>query len=220
VILSTHSPYVLEELPPEGRLYIWDGAAGRAVIKGVSPEFAMTRMDLEQHPECDIYVEDDRAETWIREIIVKGAPDLISRCLIIPFGAASVGQSLGIMVEAKRFPRPSCVFLDGDQPASTGCLSLPGGDAPERVVFEAMKSAGWASVSDRVGRSHSKVVDACERAMVSGDHHEWVRLAADELVLGGSHLWQALCAAWAAGKMDDNTGKGITGAIEQAIADW
>ena len=131
-ILSTHSPYVLEELPPEARLYIWEGTAGRSVIKGVSPEFAMTRMDLEQHPECDVYVEDDRAETWIREIIVKASPELISRCLIIPFGAASVGQSLGSMVAAKRFPRPSCVCLDGDQPPWTGCLSLPGGDAPER----------------------------------------------------------------------------------------
>ncbi len=27
------------------------------------------------------------------------------------------------------------------------------------------------------------------------DHHEWVRLAADALVLGGSHLWQATVAS-------------------------
>jgi hypothetical protein len=219
IILSTHSPYVLEELPPEARLYVWDGAAGRSVVKGVSPEFAMTRMDLEQHPECDVYVEDDRAEALVREVIVQVSPELISRCLIVPFGAASVGQSLGIMVAGKRFPRPSCVFLDGDQPESTGCALLPGGDAPERVVFEAMKTAGWPTVAQRVGRSHSHVVDACERAMTADDHHEWVRLAADELLLGGSHLWQALCAGWATQLLDLQSGKALVSTIEQAIDD-
>jgi predicted ATPase len=217
IILSTHSPYVLEELPPEARLYVWEGAAGRSVIKGVSPEFAMTRMDLEQHPECDIYVEDDRAEALIREVMVHTSPELVSRCLIVPFGAASVGQSLGLMVAGKRFPRPSCVFLDGDQPPSNGCSLLPGGDAPERVVFDAMKAAAWPTVAQRVGRSHSNVVDACERAMTTENHHEWVRLAADELVLGGSHLWQALCAGWATQLLNPAEGKAIVTTIEQAI---
>jgi len=217
IILSTHSPYILDELPSEARLYVWDSAAGRSVVKGVSPEFAMTRMDLEQHPECDVYVEDDRAEILVREVIVHKNPELISRCLLIPFGAASVGQSLGIMVSSKKFPRASCVFLDGDQSAAPGCHLLPGGDAPERVIFEAMKIAGWASVAERVGRSHSKVVDACEKAMTTSDHHDWVRLAADELFLGGSHLWQALCAGWVTKVLDATDGAEIVGAIEAAI---
>src|ERR1022692_819301 len=118
------------------RMYIWEGVSGKEMIKGVSPDFAMTKMDLEQHPECDIYVEDDAASILLREIIVSHSSQIISRCLIVPYGAASVGQALGQMAQAKRFPRPTQVYLDGDQPPMPGCVRLPGDDAPERVVFE------------------------------------------------------------------------------------
>ena len=70
IIVSTHSPYILAELPPEGRIYLMDGIGGREVVTGVSPEFAMTRMDEEQHPECDVYVEDQRAAALVAEALV------------------------------------------------------------------------------------------------------------------------------------------------------
>ena len=197
IIMSTHSPYILDELPEEARLYIWEGAEGREIMKGVSPEFAMTKMDLEQHPELDIYVEDEAAQIMLREIIIAHSTNVIGRCLIIPYGAASVGQSLGQMVQGNRFPRPTRVFLDGDQPDAPGCIRLPGGDAPERVVFEEMAAVEWKDVAIRVGRPHSSLVDACNRAMTFDGHHEWVRLAADELTLGGQNLWQVLCSVWA-----------------------
>ena len=59
VVLTTHSPYVLEELPNEARVYIIDGIGGKQIITGVSPEFAMTKMDESIHPEIDVYVEDN-----------------------------------------------------------------------------------------------------------------------------------------------------------------
>jgi hypothetical protein len=40
-----------------------------------------------------------------------------------------------------RFPRPTCVFLDGDNDAAPGCHLLPGADAPEQVVFRELKQA-------------------------------------------------------------------------------
>jgi hypothetical protein len=66
IILTTHSPTILEELPLEARVYIIKQQDGsRQVVTGVSPEFAMTKMDEERHPECDVYVEDMRAETLV-----------------------------------------------------------------------------------------------------------------------------------------------------------
>ena len=196
-------------MPDNARLYIWEGAAGREIIKGVSPEFAMTKMDLEQHPECDVFVEDEVAQSMLREIIVACAPNLISRCLIVPFGAASVGQALGQMVKNNKWPRPTCVFLDGDQPASPGCSLLPGGDSPERVVFADLANVGRRGVAERVGRSHSQLVDACTRAMTFDNEHEWIRLSADELVLGGQNLWQAMCAVWAKDCRSPNDAKPV-----------
>ena len=140
IILTTHSPYILDELPPEARMYLMDGVEGKTAVTGVSPEFAMTRMDEEQHPECDIFVEDRRAATLVSELLVKADRDLLSRSKIIPFGAASVGMALGQMAHHGRFPRPSVVFLDGDQEAADGCILLPGDEAPERVVFKDLAS--------------------------------------------------------------------------------
>jgi AAA ATPase domain len=197
IILTTHSPYVLDELPPEARIYLMDGVGGKTAVVGVSPEFAMTRMDDEQHPECDLYVEDQRAGTMVAELLVATDRELLSRSKIIPFGAASVGLALGIMANQNRFPRKSLVFLDGDQEAAPGCIVLPGDDAPERVVFEGLQVAGWPGVAPRIGRSPAETIDALNAAMALANHHDWVKSAADRLTLGGEILWQALASAWA-----------------------
>jgi predicted ATPase len=197
IILTTHSPYVLEEFPPDARCYILQSSNQKQVVFGVSPEFAMTQMDDESHPECDLFVEDERAKIMLREILVEHAPDIVNRLQIIPFGAASVGLSLGQMVKQNRFPRPSLVFLDGDQSSAEGCLILPGGDAPERVIFEALKKNRWEILPLRMGRDYPQIEDACNRTMTSPDHHEWVMSAAKSLLLGGDTLWQIMASAWA-----------------------
>jgi hypothetical protein len=94
---------------------------------------------------------------------------------LIPYGAASVGMALGIMASQQRFPRPSLVFLDGDQEMATGCIVLPGDDAPERVVFESLKSHGWPDIASRIGRGAAETIDALNAAMALANHHDWVK---------------------------------------------
>jgi hypothetical protein len=117
------------QLPPEARLYIIKQQDGsRQVVAGVSPEFAMTKMDEELHPECDVYVEDARAETLVNEILVEHRPALWERCLGIPYGSAQVGHALGQMAAGNRFPRPTCCGRSASkacqivQSISSGCL--------------------------------------------------------------------------------------------------
>lgn len=197
IILTTHSPYILEELPTGARLQIVEIGGVKSIVPGVSPQFAMTQMDDEDHPECDLYVEDEAAKTLLSELLAAHGRSEFHRCTITPCGAASVGQALGIMVSQKRFTRPTCVYLDGDSTASPGCILLPGDDAPERVIFSALKTQNWASVWARIGRDSSLVADACTTAMTLPDHHDWVKAAANELKCGGQVLWQAMCAEWA-----------------------
>jgi predicted ATPase len=217
VILTTHSSFILSELPPEARAYIMQIGEERNIIYGVSPEFAMTKMDDVAQPECDLYVEDPRAQTMLTEILFERGQELVQRCQIIPYGAASVGQALGLMVSQGRFPRPSRVFLDGDQASAPGCISLPGDDAPERVVFEAIRSRGWHGISQRVGRAYSLVGDACSRAMAVGDHHEWVADAATKLSLTGDILWQAMCAEWSKYCLSKEDARIVTQSITDAL---
>lgn len=197
IIISTHSPYVLAELPLEARLYLMQGQSGRHIMTGVSPEFAMTRMDEYPAPECEAYVEDERSRALLREIIVGHKPGLAERVMVTPFGAASVGRALGIMASQKRFQRATAVFLDGDQTEAPGCHLLPGGDAPERVVFEGLNDKNWGRLHERTGRNFAEVADACRRGMALSAHHDWVQTAASKLVLSGDSLWQAMCAEWA-----------------------
>jgi AAA domain, putative AbiEii toxin, Type IV TA system len=215
IILTTYSPYVLEELPEVARAHILQSGGKREIVYGVSPAFSMTKMDDVPQPECDVYVEDPRARILLIEILTKFNGELVSRCRVTPYGAASVGQSLGMMVSEQRFAVRTCVFLDGDKSQAPGCLLLPGGDAPERVVFEGLYEVQWRGLNDRVARDFPSVSDACNNAMTLSNHHDWVKQAAQTLTLGGDILWQAMCSAWVAHCADPTECNAIT----QAVAD-
>jgi predicted ATPase len=219
IILTTHSPTVLEELPPQARAYIMINNAGeREIVYGVSPEFAMTHMDEEPHPECVLFVEDERAKTMLTEIIAAKEPTLSRLCDIIPYGAASVGTALGQMVSKSLSPGKWCVFLDGDQGTAPGCHLLPGEDAPEQVVFRDLKGKEWKGVSERASRPFSKFVDAVERAMTGSDHHEWVATAASDLSHASNTLWSSMCASWATTCLTDEVAQGVLQPIRDLLS--
>lgn len=217
VIFTTHSPYILDELPLEARMYILGRGGTRQIVSGVSANFAMTNMDDENHPDCELYVEDDAAKAMLTEILAAHAPDLVRRCRVVPYGAANLGRALGEMAANGRFPRATCVFLDGDNAPSKGCTLLPGDDAPERVVFDALSSINWGALHQRIGREFSKVADACALAMTLDNHHEWVNSAGSTLLVPGAHLWQAMCSVWARDCLKGDHAKEIVQPIEDVL---
>jgi predicted ATPase len=216
ILLTTHSPYVLEELPLEARMYIIEVDGVKRVISGVSPQFAMTKMDDDAHPECDLYVEDIAAKVMLEEILALHGKEVFARCAIVPFGHANVGRALGQMVANKHFPRPSRVFLDGDNEEAVGCLLLPGGDAPERVVFKTLKAIKFGEVWSRIARDIGVVQETCTTAMTLADHHEWVNVAAKQLMCGPDTLWHAMCIEWAK-KLPSAEAKKIVNAVADAL---
>ncbi|WP_210246510.1 AAA family ATPase [Methylobacterium sp. WL12] len=217
IIMTTHSPYILDELPLEARMYILGKGENREIVSGVSANFAMTDMDDETYPDCELYVEDERALTMLSEIIATHGPEYARRSKIVPSGAANLGRALGEMVAAKRFSRPTWVFIDGDNAPARGCTLLPGDDAPERVVFNDLKSKEWGVLHQRIGRDYSRVADACQTAMTLSDHHQWVNSAGSSLLVPGSHLWQSMCSVWAADCLDQDEAKKIIQPIEDIL---
>jgi predicted ATPase len=216
LILTTHSPYVLDELPPEARMYIIDVDGNKSVVSGVSPQFAMTKMDDDVHPECDLYVEDVAAKVMLEEVLAYHGKEVFTRCVIVPYGTANVGHALGMMVEKKRWHRPTVVYLDGDGGEADGCVLLPGNDAPERVVFKDLKVKKWAAVWTHVARDIDSVAEACNKAMLLSDHHEWTRDAAQKLMCARETLWHAMCIEWAKG-LDPQQAKRIIDPIVDAL---
>ena len=122
-----------------------------------------------------------RRKIFLEEILAKFGESVIHRCSIVPYGGTNVGHALGQMVQNRRFKRPTCVFLDGDNEPAPGCQVLPGGDAPERVVFKELRARAYGNLWSRVGRDTSVVHDSCTNAMTLGDHHDWVRFAANDV---------------------------------------
>ena len=190
----------------------------RTIIAGISPEFAMSQMDDENYPECDVYVEDGHAADLLREILVKHAPTLVQRCEITPCGAASAAYVLGAMVAERRFKRPTCVYVDGDQEAAKGCCVLPGDEAPEKVVFAGLRARSWADLATRLARDFSSVADACSQAMTYDDHHEWVRLVATKLLVSGDMLWQQMCSAWVAHCLGADAAEKVIMPVQDALS--
>lgn len=220
-ILTTHSPYVLDELPPEGRICLDETQGQKRIISGISPAFAMSKMDEDRHPEADVWVEDERSATLLNEIVSRtNQADLIVRYQAVPFGAANVGRMLGTMCKEGRFKKPSVVFLDGDQDSSTGCAVLPGDDAPERVVFDGLLAYGLDGVAKRISRSPADVADTCRAATLLQNHHDWIKTAADRLHVSGDVLWQAMCAEWSDGCLPRHDAEKVADHIMAAITQY
>ncbi|WP_437083035.1 ATP-dependent nuclease [Streptomyces sp. enrichment culture] len=199
-ILSTHSPYVLEQLPTEARVYIQLERRGtRDVIYGVTPDFAMSLMDDVDHAELTVYCEDREAAVVIDALISNERPDLRRRISITPVGPASTVKTLGQLSHEGKLPGKSIGVLDGDQELVTGCVKLPGRSAPEREVLENSDEDYWDAVAQRLGVRTGDLLDAVEDARRLENHHAWSRRVAENLGprVRTDRVWEDAVSVWA-----------------------
>jgi predicted ATPase len=114
IICSTHSPIILDELPPEGRFYIENAGETTKVIPGISSALACGKMSGRGTGELCLFVEDETAEA----ILNTGLPlALRKRVDIYQIGSfeAVLRQLTSRYIER----RGTCLaILDGDQRAS------------------------------------------------------------------------------------------------------
>lgn len=199
IILSTHSPNILEQLPPRARIYVASDRDGnRDVLYGVTTEFAMGLMDNEHHVELDIYCEDTSAAVVVDHLLRASGLIELRRVKITPVGPSNVVKSIAKLASEAKLPRAAIGVLDADQIQSVDCVKLPGTHAPEKELFEALGDRGWESVSQRLGYSAGEVLDARDQAMALQDHHTWCGKVAG--LLGGltrpTSVWDAIVDVW------------------------
>jgi predicted ATPase len=197
VVLSTHSPYVLQELPQEARILLLPGPQGLSVVYGVSAEFAMSRLDDEVHPEVHLFVEDREAEILLREILASSEETgpLLNRIAINPVGPANVVAMLGRLGKEGKLPYRSAAIVDGDH-EDPNCLKLPGKLAPERMVYTELKAKGWPSLPHRFGVGAGTLLTAVEDAMLDPDHHRWNARVGDQILKSSVSVWEVLASEW------------------------
>lgn len=217
VILSTHSPYVLQELPQEARILLLPGPQGLSAVYGVSAEFAMSRLDDEVHPEAHVFVEDREAETLLREILASSedfAP-VLQRIAINPVGPANVVAMLGSLGKAGKLPYKSIAIVDGDH-VDANCLRLPGEIAPERMVYADLKVKNWPNLSQRFGVGAGTLLTALEDAMLEPDHHKWNAKVGDQILKSSASVWEVLANEWCRSCLDPEIRKQLAESIKAA----
>jgi len=218
IILSTHSPYVLEELPEEARIFLLATKTGIEVFYGITPEFALSRIDDIPHPELYIYVEDRESEILLREVLSKySEPQILSRVSIVPIGKAYEVRLLGSLAKDGKLPFKSISIEDGDQTDSDDCLRLPGNKSPEETVFERLKGKNWPNLDDRFGIGSGDLFTYFEDAMSNPDHHKWLSYIGDHIRKSRIIVWEILCHEWCRECLEEEEVNGIIQAINERL---
>jgi predicted ATPase len=216
VILSTHSAFVLEELPPEARIFISRGAGGMNVLYGVSSDFALNRMDNPVHPELFVLTEDREAGLLVAEMLRQGNVDLTG-ISFTDVGPANVVRTLESLVHQGVLPFRALCVLDADQDAVPGCVRLPGNHPPERQVFQDILNNALAHLATRLELAEAPTRDALEQAMVLVNHHDWIAAAASTLNQTTSYLWSTICKVWVRECCAANQITDLAQAVQQAL---
>ncbi len=218
-ILSTHSPYVLEQLPPIARVFISvDRLGSRDILYGITTDFALNMMDNENHFELDIYCEDDSAEYIIESMLAAEFPNSLKRVRIVGVGAASVVTAVATM--ADKLPRRSLCVVDFDQPENKKYIRLPGGSkSPERELFESLNDDQWRLVSERIARPTGEVLDAKDSAMRRPNQHNWIKAMASSLSgsIRPSRVWESIVDVWVEQVLDPQELTAWCRSVEDAL---
>lgn len=115
IICTSHSPRVLNNLPPEARLHLEKEAGVVRVIPEISADYAAGLMSGVKHAELAIICEDGRA----KNILTFALPNEIrQRVEIIPIGSAAAVMRYMAFRKKDKSLREACCFLDGDQTSS------------------------------------------------------------------------------------------------------
>ncbi|MCA1983740.1 ATP-dependent nuclease [Nocardioides nematodiphilus] len=209
LVVSTHSPYVLEQLPPEARIYLRSTRAGqREPVYGVTPEYALSLMDDERHPELLAYCEDGESGSMVESIVRRFDPGALERMKIVEVGPAGTVRSLGGLAHAGKLPEAGIGVLDGDEGSGVGCVALPGGGPPEVVVYRSMSEDNMAAVAERLGVRFGDLADIVDDALTIPNHHAWSAEIARQLGdrVRKSRVWESFLDVWVTDVLDESDG--------------
>ena len=113
IICSTHSPVILDSLPPEARFYIESKADKTIVIPGISSKYACGKLSGTNSNELSVFVEDTVAESVINDFLTA---DLRKRITIHHVGSSEA--VLRHLASKYKEGVDTCIsVLDGDKKA-------------------------------------------------------------------------------------------------------
>lgn len=201
IIISTHSPYILSELPEESRILLTKTNQGVEIIYAPTVNLCLTKIDDELHPDLDIVVEDEESKIIVSEIIRNYGKEINPRIRIIPAGPVNIVKNLAKLSKSGRIPYNILGIIDADQDEEDKDLyKLFGSKAPERQIIEDVysNSLSLKILSDRLSLNEKVVKEEIEKIIVIPNHHEWLTRLENRFNLPNSILWTILVSIWVA----------------------
>ena len=184
VVCTTHSEYILDALPREGRLLVEREPDRHRVSAGPTTRQAMHSMTGTPQPELTVYVEDAFAEALVRQAL---PGEHRPRVRIVPIGS---GDRVVMQLANHRqvgLDGPAICVLDGDTSdgqlrawsntaglnSTDACLRLPGDSPPETWVLGALLTDPYSDELARSARLEAGPLAATlERLRSTRDHHD------------------------------------------------
>jgi len=225
VICATHSPAILEAVPPEGRFYV-DSFSGKTIVTpGISALYAAGKLSGKKTGELDIYVEDIISAALIESFITA---DVRKRVNIVPIGSpvAIVRQ----MAARYKDPKGSeCIaVMDGDQANSVDVHRrhfiealesveddaketewftqrvgfLPGNTWPEKWLIECLRSADINKLATLLSISRDELASYVGEA-TSAEKHKEIYTLAGRLSVDPMHLFRTAACCLTSSKDAD-----------------
>ncbi len=216
VIITTHSPYIIEELPAEARVFVERLIEGRGLLYGITSAYAVTKMDDIINPDLYLFTEDMQAST-LTSVLLRQAGIDVSRIDFVEVGAANVVRTLGIALNRESFPLHGLGIIDPDQEDSSHCIKLPGSMAPEKQIFLDISSTALSFLSDRLGLHIDSLRTAFENTTSLIDHHAWITQCAMRTGQTSDYLWQTMCEVWVKHCLDPGKLRDFKTSIESAM---
>lgn len=200
IILSTHSPFVLEELPAIARIMLIQLADRKEIVYDVSTNFALAIMDDEVHPDLYVFLEDDEAVALFWEILKQDAEHYDEYSNKISAHAVGSWTSIKALHELSRsgkLPYRSLCIVDGDKAAEVpDGLTLPGTQAPEKQVILDLQQKTWHALDGRFGIGAGSLFKYLDDAVLLPDHHKWTEYIGDHVKKSKDAVWGILVEEW------------------------
>jgi predicted ATPase len=200
VVSTTHSPAIIDAVPPEGRFFIETYPTKNIITTCISPQYAAGKLAGDRTDELDLFVEDGIAATMIEAALPN---ELRKRTAIKPIGSppAIVRQ---MAARYKDMARADCLaIMDGDNSSKAGQLEkrfldalestkdkqsatqwfssrllfLPGQTWPERWLLQALQSTDCAPLASFLKLSEDEFRQYLEDAISAEEHDEIYTLA-------------------------------------------
>ena len=222
IILSTHSYFVLEELPEKARIMLMPVSGHKEIVYHVSPQFALSTMDERAHAELFVFVEDKEAETLFWEILKLSGPEKFDeyskKIEVHAVGSASVIKVLSDLCLKGKLPYKSVAIVDGDKRKDfPECLAFPGQQAPERQIFEDLKKINWNDLEKRFGIGAGNLYKYLSDAMLLLDPHEWTTKVGDIIKCSKDEIWSVLVSEWVKQCLQDEEKQEFIDSIDNAL---